>query len=75
MAWRHGLVAELPRRRQPQSVAVYLKSPSLFSLDPIQLAKVICNSFARRVRNPKVPNDPVRLEFNLRRSPILKRDP
>lgn len=53
MAWRHGLVAELPRRRKPQSVAVYFNSPSLLSLDPEQLAQVVRDSFSRRIRNPK----------------------
>ena len=75
MAWIYRLIAELPRRRQPQSVAGYFNSPSLFSLDPKQFAKVIRNSFSGRVFDPKIPNDPIRLEFVLRRSPIFERDP
>ncbi|WP_299048682.1 hypothetical protein [uncultured Tateyamaria sp.] len=60
---------------QSEGVAEDLNRPCLFIVIPKELAKVVCCDLSREVPNPKVPNDPIGVQFRSGWWTIFELDP
>ncbi|UWR24573.1 hypothetical protein [Sulfitobacter sp. S190] len=75
MTWLNGFVFEPAGCGQSQGIAEYFNGPSLFMVIPNELPKVVCCDLSREVPNPKVPNDPVGVQFRFGWWTIFELDP